>query len=176
MRVRLATNSDCILLPAIERSAGRRFAEIGMEDVSIEPLPEAKAWEPHCASSSLWVSVDRQDQPFGFLAAGVHDDLLFVYQLAVAYERQRQGVGHALLARAEAGAQALGLDQVFLTTFCDVPFNGPYYQRQGYRTVDAADLPRALQPVMDAEHRRWSGPGWRRCAMRKAIPPSGSRS
>ena len=169
IRVRLATNGDCALLPLIELSAGRRFAEIGMDDVSSEPPPDAAAWEPHCASSNLWVSVDDQDRPFGFLAAGVHGHLLFIYQLAVAYDRQRQGVGHALLSAAEAAAQALGLHEVFLTTFCDVPFNGPYYERQGYRIVEDADLPAALLPVMDAERRRWTTPSRRRCAMRKRV-------
>jgi len=169
IKVRLATNGDCALLPSIELSASRRFAEIGMDDVAGEPPPDAAAWEPHCASSNLWVSVDDQDRPFGFLAAGVHGHLLFLYQLAVEYDHQRHGVGHALLAAAEGAARALGLHEVFLTTFCDVPFNAPYYERQGYRIVEDAGLPAALQPVMDAERRRWTTPGRRRCAMRKVV-------
>ncbi len=169
MRVRLATNADCAQLQAVELSANRRFADVGMDDVAMEPAPDAAAWEPHCANSNLWVSVDAQDRPFGFLAAGPMGSFLFLYELAVAHDHQRQGAGHALLSAAEAGARALGLGEVFLTTFRDVPFNAPYYQRRGYRMVADEDLPAALQPVMDAERQRWSAPGRWRCAMRKCV-------
>ncbi len=169
MRVRLATNADCARLPAIERSANRRFAEIGMPDVVGAPVGEAETWEPHCASSHLWVGVDAEDQPFAFLAGGVHGSLMFLYQLAVDHDRQRQGVGRALLQTGEAAARAQGLHEVYLTTFCDVPFNGPYYAGQGYQVVEDPDLPDMLKPVMDAERRRWIAPGRRRCAMRKFV-------
>lgn len=167
--VRLATNHDCALLPDIERSAVRRFADLGMDDVVGAPVAEAEAWEPHCESEGLWVSVDAQDRPYGFLASGQLDHSLFLYQLAVAYDHQRQGVGRTLLRRAEQAARGKGLKEVFLTTFCDVPFNGPYYARQGYHVVEDDALPPALQPVMDAERRRWSAPDRRRCAMLKRV-------
>lgn len=169
MRIRLALNVDCVFLPGIERSASRVFADIGMDDVAGAAVAEAEAWEPHCESEGLWVSVDEQDRPFGFLASGRLDEALFVYQLAVDYEHQRQGIGRALLRRAESAAHIMGLHEVLLTTFCDVPFNGPYYERQGYMTVKDADLPNALAPVMDAERERWNAPGRRRCAMRKLV-------
>jgi GNAT superfamily N-acetyltransferase len=169
MRIRLADNTDCVHLPGIESSASRRFADIGMQDLADQAAAEAEAWEPHCQSEGLWVSVDDQDRPFGFLASGRIDDGLFLYQIAVDYDRQRQGVGHALLKTAETAAHGLGLHQVVLTTFCDVPFNGPYYARRGYSIVEDADLPPALRPVMDAERGRWAAPGRRRCAMRKRV-------
>jgi N-acetylglutamate synthase-like GNAT family acetyltransferase len=169
MRVRLAGNHECELLPAIETSAGQAFADIGMHDVAGESTPTAEIWEPHCASQTLWVAVDDADQPFGFLASGIQGDLLFIYELAVAHEHQRQGAGRALIAAAEAGATRLGLLAVYLTTFCDVAFNGPYYRKLGYEVVDDADLPDVLKPVMDAERRRWIEPDRRRCAMRKSV-------
>ncbi len=169
MRIRQATNADCGLLPAIEQSAGRAFADLGMDDVANEPLPPAEAWEPYCESQTLWVAVDEADRPFGFLASGVQGDLLFIYELAVAHGRQRQGAGGSLIATAEAAARALGLKSVFLTTFCDVPFNGPYYARLGYAMVGDAALSPTLQTVMTAERRRWPEPDRLRCAMRKLL-------
>jgi GNAT superfamily N-acetyltransferase len=169
MRIRLANNTDCVHLPGIEGSASRRFADVGMEDVAAAAVAEAEAWEPHCQSEGLWVSVDDQDRPFGFLASGRFDDAMFLYQIAVDYDRQGQGVGRALLKTAETAAQRLGLHEVLLTTYRDVPFNGPFYARQGYRTVEDTDLPLALLPVMDAERERWAVPGRHRCAMRKRV-------
>lgn len=169
MRVRLAGNHECVLLPAIEMSAGEAFADIGMHDVAGDSTPPADAWEPHCASQTLWVAVDEADRPFGFLASGVQADILFIYELAVARDRQRQGAGRALIAAAEKGAKTLGMRAVYLTTFCDVPFNGPYYRELGYAVVADADLPPVLKPVMDAERRRWIEPDRQRCAMMKRV-------
>lgn len=168
-QVRLATNADCRLLPAIETSAGRSFADIGMHDVAGETVPPAEAWEPYCESATLFVAVDEADRPFGFLASGPHGDILFIYELAVEYGRQRQGAGRALLAAAEVKAKALGLSAVYLTTFCDVPFNGPYYAGLGYVVVADTDLPGSLRPVLDAERRRFPEPDRARCAMKKAV-------
>jgi ribosomal protein S18 acetylase RimI-like enzyme len=169
MRIRLARNEECHLLPEIERSSGRLFADAGMHDVAGEEPPEGHVWEPHCESETLWLAVDETEHPLGFLASGVQDDVLFIYELSVAYDHQRQGIGRALLATAENKAAALGLDAVFLTTFCDVPWNGPYYTGLGYRVVEDDDLPAQLQPVMEAERAKWTHPDRRRCAMAKAI-------
>lgn len=169
MKIRLARNADCPLLPPIEASAGGAFAAIGMHDVAESAVPPAEAWEPYCASETLWVAVDEADRPYGFLASGVQDDFLFIYELAVAHDRQRQGAGRALLAAAEAKARALRLGHVYLTTFRDVPFNGPYYAGLGYQPVDEAELPGLLRPVLDAERRRFPEPDRARWAMRKAV-------
>ncbi len=168
-QVRLATNADCKLLPDIETSAGQSFADIGMHDVAGGSAPPPEAWEPYCESATLFVAVDKTDRPFAFLASGAHGDILFIYELAVEYGRQRQGAGRALIAAAEVKAKALGLSAVYLTTFCDVPFNGPYYARLGYAVVDDADLPGSLRPVMDAERRRFPEPDRARCAMKKPV-------
>jgi len=170
MNVRLALNADCVHLPGIERSASRRFAELGMDDVASQTVAESETWHPHCEDEGLWVSVDEQDRPFGFLASGrIDGDGMFIYQLAVDYEHRRQGAGQALLATAETAAKQRGLRAVFLTTFIEVPFNAPYYERQGYETVVDAELPDALQMVIEAERHRWAAPSRRRCAMRKIV-------
>jgi hypothetical protein len=38
-----------------------------------------------------------------------------------------------------------------LTTFDDVPWNGPYYTRLGFRTLDLAALSPGLQAVRQGE-------------------------
>jgi len=167
--IRLATNADCKLLPGIAASAGRAFSEIGMADVADDAAPPATAWEPHCESGTLFVAVDEADRPFGFLAAGAQGALLFIYELSVAFERQRQGAARALMAAAEAKAKQLNLFEVYLTTFCDVPFNRPVYAKLGYVVVSDHELPSVLSPVMEAERRRWREPDRLRCAMRKQL-------
>ncbi len=166
--IRLARNPDCPNLPHIERSAAQLFAEFGMYDVADGEVTGADAWEPHCANETVWVAVDEADHPIGFLASGLQAPVLFIYELAVRREWQRRGVGRALLARADDYALGHGLVGVGLTTFCDVPWNGPFYTRQGYAVLGDADIPPSMRPVMEAEHLRWPSPERRRCAMLKS--------
>ena len=145
-----------------------------MEDVAGGDPQPGTAWEPLCASETLWVAVDDSDQPVGFLAAGEQDDLLFIYELSVSSPWQRQGIGRALLAEADAFARDRGLAGVALTTFHDVPWNRPFYERLGYRVTADTALPPLLSQVMASEHARWPAPDRRRCAMIKPAGAPGS--
>ena len=167
--VRLARNADCHLLPEIERSAARRFRAIGMDDVAEGKVTSADAWEPICENGTLWVAADAEDKPIGFLAAGAQADLLFVYELAVQFEHQGQGFGRELLATAEDYARRHRRAGVVLTTFCDVPWNAPFYERLGFETVADETLPPPIQIIIAAEHDRFPEQDRRRCAMIKAL-------
>jgi predicted N-acetyltransferase YhbS len=46
-----------------------------------------------------------------------------------------RGLGRALIEAAAEQARARGEDRVTLTTFADVPWNAPYYQRLGFVVV-----------------------------------------
>lgn len=168
--IRVARNLDCPALPHIERSAAQLFAEFGMHDVAGGDVTAAEAWEPHCANETIWVAVDDNDQPVGFLASGGQAPVLFIYELAVRRDWQRRGIGRALLAQAQGYAQRHSLVGVALTTFCDVPWNGPFYVRQGYEILGEADLPPSIRPVLEAEHGRWTTQERRRCAMLQKSP------
>ena len=168
--IRLARNEDCRLLPLIERSAGKRFSTIGMDDVADGAVTSAETWEPICENGTLWVATDTADTAVGFLAAGQQADLLFVYELAVAFEHQGHGLGRKLIGAAEEYAHRHKWAGLALTTFCDVPWNAPYYARLGFKTVADAALPPPIQLIIAAEHERFPAPERRRCAMIKPFP------
>ena len=167
--VRLARNEDCHHLPQIERSAGKLFSTIGMDDVANGTVTSADAWEPICENGTLWVATDDRDVAVGFLAAGQQADLLFVYELAVEFEHQGHGLGRKLIRAAEDYAHRHKQAGLALTTFCDVPWNAPYYERLGFETVADAALPAPLQLIISAEHDRFPEPNRRRCAMIKPF-------
>jgi hypothetical protein len=52
---------------------------------------------------------------------------------------------------ANAEERARGATALTLTTFDDVPWNGPYYTRLGFRMRDLATLSPGLQTVEQAE-------------------------
>jgi hypothetical protein len=92
------------------------------------------------AFPTLLVSVDGDDQPVGYIAVEVLDGLAHVEQLSVDPAFGRQGRAAALLAAVPSPCT--------LTTFRDVAFNAPYYERQGFVVFDAPG-PQLVQRMAD---------------------------
>lgn len=100
----------------------------------------------------------------GFLVADVVGDALHIEELSVDVAMQRRGAGRCLLDVALRYGASLGLAEATLTTFADVPFNGPWYERVGFEVVGSPG-PRLAQ-ILEAEARS----GLRsRCAMRLEL-------
>jgi GNAT superfamily N-acetyltransferase len=115
------------LLLDIERDAGRAFAGIGM--------PEIAEDDPGTVDEvgGAWVAVDDHDRPVAYLTSSTVDGCAHVDQVTVAPSHARRGIGAALIDHlaAVSGAPALTL-----TTFRDVPWNAPYYERLGFRVFE----------------------------------------
>ena len=62
-------------------------------------------------------------------------------QLSVHPEHARRGIGRALIEHAIADARGRGARAVTLRTFAEVPWNGPFYERLGFRTAATAPTP-----------------------------------
>jgi GNAT superfamily N-acetyltransferase len=76
----------------------------------------------------------------GLLLLEVVDGLAHVEEVAVHPDVQGAGHGAALLDAASAWGVAKGLPAVTLTTFRDVPWNRPYYERRGFRVLGPHEL------------------------------------
>jgi predicted N-acetyltransferase YhbS len=64
----------------------------------------------------------------------------------------RRGVGRALVRRVAEWARSAGFETLLLSTFCDVPWNAPYYARLGFEIVplEAYDEAMLAQRQSDA--------------------------
>lgn len=155
--VRQATGDDIPALGGIERAAGEMFREVGMPEIADDdPLPEDEL-AAGVAAGRLWVAVDGG--PIAYLlamrlGAGAH-----IEQVTVAPSHARRGIGARLVAACVAWAEACGADAVTLTTFRDVPWNGPYYERLGFRVVPDEAVGEEIRALVEAERRaglhRW---------------------
>ena len=76
---------------------------------------------------------------------------MHLHELDVQPDHARQGLGRRLIAIVADWARARGATALTLTTFDDVPWNGPYYARLGFRTLDLATLSPGLQAVRQSE-------------------------
>ena len=91
-----------------------------------------------------------------------------VEQVSVDPAHAGQRIGAAPLLSAEAWAGARGFHSLTLTTYCDVPWNGPYYSRLGWTVLE----PFQHGPELRALRERECGQGlevWPRQAMIKQL-------
>lgn len=95
-------------------------------------------------------------EPVGFAHVVYVDDVAgaaHLAQLSVLPAMARRGIGSALVLEAMAEAWHAGFDRMTLTTYRDVPFNGPFYARLGFVEAPAPE-PHLLR---QREHERSLG-------------------
>jgi GNAT superfamily N-acetyltransferase len=162
--VRLARSEELMELAAIERSAASVFRDVGLAWLADGETMDLALLTALCRDGTLWVVADEVDEPVGFLAAHELDGRLHIAEVSIARFHQRQGHGARLIAAAVDHARAAGFGAVTLTTYRDLPWNGPYYARLGFKEVD----PRAAGPghlkKLQAEAEAGHDPA-RRCVM-----------
>jgi predicted N-acetyltransferase YhbS len=138
--VRLASNEDLASLEAIELLAAERFntAEVarGLEKRTV-PFSQLRAAQ---AVKELWIAQAAEGEIVGFLLAEPLDGNLHITEMSVIPSHGRQGVGATLINAAVKHAKAASYRGVTLTTFASVPWNGPFYVKQGFREMVAAEI------------------------------------
>jgi N-acetylglutamate synthase-like GNAT family acetyltransferase len=80
----------------------------------------------------------------------------------------RRGVGRALIDHLAAHAMATGVPALTLTTFADVPWNGPYYKRCGFVALSDNDLTAGLRVIRQREAAHGLD-RWPRICMRRDL-------
>jgi predicted N-acetyltransferase YhbS len=162
--IRLATPEDAPRLPDIERSAGLLFREIvGLEWIADDHVMTVDQHLPAIRAKSAWVACE-EEAPVGFLSAERTVDVLHIREVSVFASVMGRGIGRRLIQAAISAANESGLSALTLTTFRDVPWNEPYYQRLGFETLAADDLDQRLATIL-ADEVCAGLPGDRRCAM-----------
>lgn len=167
--IRLARSADLALLPDIERSAAARFLGTPMAWAAAgAPLPPAELAQA-AAARLLWVAPGDDDRPAGFALARPMDNDLYLAEMSVALGLQGRGLGRELLRAVVAHARGAGIFHgVVLTTDRELPWNAPFYRRQGFAEVPVAQQTPALRARLQAEAAAGFDPA-RRCAMRLVL-------
>jgi GNAT superfamily N-acetyltransferase len=156
------------LLGDIEQAAGAAFLDLGMAAVADEdPLSVAEL--AACQEDGrVWVATDRADRPVGYILVEVVDGNAHIEQVSVHPDHARQGLGRALLDAADRWASQRGLAALTLTTYAEVPWNGPYYARLGFTVLPEVELTEGLRRIRDHEGARGLD-AWPRVAMRRPV-------
>lgn len=143
--IRPAAADEVAGLPVMQVSAGALFRELGMHRVADGPEPSVDGFHQARANGDLLVATD-DGRVVGFVRTKVLDGSLHVEQVTVGPGWQGRGIGRALMLAAEQAAADRGFRRMTLTTFRDVPFNGPFYERLGWTPLDGDSLTPAWPP------------------------------
>ncbi len=161
--------ADIGALPAIEQSAGDLFRGTDRAWVADAPPTAPEEHEDAIRNGLHWTAL-IDDEIAGFLLAERFGSALHIGEIAVAAPHQRQGAGRALISAAEAYAASAAFAALTLTTYRDLPWNGPFYARLGFHEIPQAELPGHLAARLRAEALAGHDPRLR-CAMVKRIGP-----
>ena len=77
----------------------------------------------------------------GSLYCALKDRGLYLTRMAVRPDRQKQGIGRALLMAAEAEARALGAQKLTLRVRLNLPENRAYFERAGFTVTGQGQDP-----------------------------------
>lgn len=143
--------AEAALLVALEKAAAIRFIDVGLPEVAAaEPTPRATL-AAAAEERRLFVLRDPAGQAQGFALCDEKDGTAYLAELVVHPQAQGRRFGARLIEAAADWGRARGLAWLTLSTFRDVPWNGPYYRRLGFAPLPDADIGPALQAVRERE-------------------------
>ena len=166
-------------LREIEVAAGGLFAAVGMHEISDHEPPPVEVLERYRQAGRAWVATDAtdtadcadcDDRPVAYLIADLVDGNAHIEQVSVDPSSSHLGIGRSLIDHTEEWAATQGIQALTLTTFAEVPWNGPYYLRCGFTPLAEADMEPELSERWDEERARGLGHRPRLAMIRRVSP------
>lgn len=165
VRIRPLDPTEVAVARDIERAAGEPFRAVGMSEIADDDPPAAAVLLEFVHAGRAWAA-DLDGTVVAYLIALPVDGNMHVEQVSVHPAAARRGIGAALIDHLAAVSAVPALT---LTTFTEVPWNGPYYRRCGFRVLTEPELTPGLRAIRDAEtaHGLYR---WPRATMRRDLP------
>jgi predicted N-acetyltransferase YhbS len=139
IKIRNGRRDEVELMRDVERSAGERFRQV-MKDIADAEVTSATKLADRAANGRLFVAEDGE-KLIGFAIFSAVDGHCYLEEVSVASSHAGQRIGSKLIAAVEDAGRKLGLAWITLSTFRDIPWNGPYYARLGFAEWPHAQLP-----------------------------------
>lgn len=165
--IRQAGPDDFRHFGPIERAAGALFVEAGLAEVASHEPTDLGFIEAAHRAGAVFVAAE-DGKPVGFILAAPLDRHMHIYELSVHPAHGKRGLGRKLVEAVCAGARKEGFAAVTLSTFRDLPWNGPFYASCGFRELDRGEW----TPALLLAHYREEDlglPMQRRCFMCKEL-------
>ena len=140
-KIRYGEQLDIPALISLDRAASELFRPTGLiPDMSA--IPESVPTDILAAAiaNSMLLVVHDSDGVVGFSLCQQIDNCLYLDQLSVHPEHGRKGIGSALVKSTFKLAKDNKLGTIVLSTFRDIPWNGPFYRSLGFREIPRKKL------------------------------------
>jgi ribosomal protein S18 acetylase RimI-like enzyme len=161
--IRSARQSELADLAVLEIEAGQLFRTVDLALVAGH-VPDQEALRRSHERGLVWVG-EQHGTVAGYIVARVVDGNAHIEQVSVSPAYARQGVGRRLISHVEEWGRCNDRSATTLTTFRDVPWNGPYYEKLGYRELLAVEIGSELAAALAHEASLPGIDASRRCAM-----------
>lgn len=168
IRIRLASADEIHKVAPLEQAAGEVFRTIGMDAVADDPPIAESILLQAVEEQRLWFAVE-----YGVLKAYLLGDFLpqslHIEQVTVHPDAARRGLGALMIESVSADPRSRERGLITLTSFANVPWNAPYYERIGFLDIAESEWPEGVAEKVAAE--RESGlAAWPRVVMQRVIP------
>lgn len=152
-RITLAKPEHLAALSAIERAAANVFPEGMIPEAVKDYVLSLDEFNNALAQKTLWVAITSDQQPVGFALATVDEcsKSANLAELDVDPTHQQKGIGKALVQTVINWARQEGLQSLSLTTFSNVRWNAPFYEKMGFRQLSRPELSSALHGALTKE-------------------------
>jgi len=149
-QIRLANLNDLPILQVIEQAASQQFSEFGLDgleniNLSIETLIEAQE------RNYVWVITTTTQEIVGFAVVSTSGSYVHLEEIDIHPNYARQGLGRALINSICNWSKTTGFQAITLSTFRDIPWNAPYYERLGFSIIPENRLSEDLLRVQQQE-------------------------
>lgn len=156
-RIRMMEPGEAEPLLAVERSGRRLLIEAGHAELAASNEPPLCEFVRFLLAHEVFVAISKASQaPVGFAAAAARLDLYWLAEMVVDPAHGQRGVGAALLRAVTERARWFFHRALGLSTYVDIPFNAPFYERNGFMKIARDDLNEELTERLAAECPRGS--------------------
>jgi GNAT superfamily N-acetyltransferase len=150
-RIVIAEPGHCSLLPEIEYQSAQVFSPEDLpEPLRSVPTSESVFREAQ-VKGLLWILIDPENLPVGFLLAEVIDESFHIKEVDVHPAHARKGLGGKLLEHSFTVARERNFSSITLTTFKHLPWNGPFYERHGFVSLEESEMGAELSEILRQE-------------------------
>lgn len=168
IRIRLASADEIHKVAPLERAAAEVFRTIGMDAVADDaPISESVLLQA-VEEQRLWFAVE-----YGVLKAYLLGEFLpqslHIEQVTVHPDASRRGLGALMIESVSADPRSKERGLLTLTSFANVPWNAPYYERIGFLDIAESDWPDGVAEKVAAEQAKGIA-AWPRVVMQRVIP------
>jgi len=160
--LRVARASELKAIVAIDDDASSLYVDAG-RGLTLSPhfhafeLAEQARWRESLEAGRVTVAVDANDQPIAFAALGYVDAEAHLQQISVTRAWMKRGIGHVLMKHVLDWAGP----SLWLTTYADIPWNRPFYERLGFTCVSEDRCGPEMRAVLEEERQALPDPAQR---------------